>query len=170
MLSFARVRVLCITVMYLCACNAVPWESCCRCVRAQDERKMERAVVHANQLPDVAHYAIAYKSCSYKDANFVPTCVLNTMMGGGSSFSAGGPGKGLHSRLYMNVLSQHYFVMNAIATNHPYADTGLFVFSGSCAPSNVSHAHMCCVSTVLYLLLLQQQYLETCLLQSPCVH
>ncbi|XP_065197208.1 mitochondrial-processing peptidase subunit alpha-like [Sycon ciliatum] len=103
----------------------------------KDARKMERAVVHANQLPDVAHYSMAYRSCSYRDDDFVATCVLNTLMGGGSSFSAGGPGKGLFSRLYTNVLSQNFFVMSAIATNYPYADTGLFTFNGSCSPGDL---------------------------------
>ena len=30
-------------------------------------------------------------------------CVLNTLMGGGGSFSAGGPGKGMYTRLYLQV-------------------------------------------------------------------
>lgn len=38
--------------------------------------------------------------------DFVPSCVLNLMMGGGGSFSAGGPGKGMYTRLYRNVLNR----------------------------------------------------------------
>lgn len=33
-------------------------------------------------------------------ADVVVECVLDTLLGGGSSFSAGGPGKGMYSRLY----------------------------------------------------------------------
>jgi processing peptidase subunit alpha len=29
------------------------------------------------------------------------------MMGGGGSFSAGGPGKGMYTRLYLNVLNRY---------------------------------------------------------------
>jgi processing peptidase subunit alpha len=36
--------------------------------------------------------------------------VLNTLMGGGGSFSAGGPGKGMYSRLYTRVLNRHAWV------------------------------------------------------------
>jgi len=39
--------------------------------------------------------------------DFVPSCVLNLMMGGGGSFSAGGPGKGMYTRLYRNVLNRY---------------------------------------------------------------
>lgn len=46
------------------------------------------------------------KGCSHGDPDFVATCVLNMMMGGGGSFSAGGPGKGMYTRLYTNVLNR----------------------------------------------------------------
>ena len=43
----------------------------------------------------------------YQDeSDFIATCVLNMMMGGGGSFSAGGPGKGMYTRLYLNVLNR----------------------------------------------------------------
>jgi len=32
---------------------------------------------------------------------------LNVLMGGGESFSVGGPGKGMYSRLYTNVLNKY---------------------------------------------------------------
>lgn len=32
--------------------------------------------------------------------DLVPITLLQTLMGGGSMFSAGGPGKGMYSRLY----------------------------------------------------------------------
>lgn len=41
--------------------------------------------------------------------DFVPSCVLNLMMGGGGSFSAGGPGKGMYTRLYRNVLNRYAY-------------------------------------------------------------
>jgi len=46
------------------------------------------------------------ESCSPNDPDFVPFCVLNMLLGGGGSFSAGGPGKGMFSRLYLNVLNR----------------------------------------------------------------
>lgn len=43
---------------------------------------------------------------SPQEADFIPFAVLNMMMGGGGSFSAGGPGKGMFTRLYLNVLNR----------------------------------------------------------------
>ena len=59
-------------------------------------------------------------------------------MGGGGSFSAGGPGKGMYSRLYLNVLNRYHWIYSATAYHHSYADTGLFCIHGSCHPSQVS--------------------------------
>jgi len=50
---------------------------------------------------------IGLESIPLVDINdFVPSCVLNLMMGGGGSFSAGGPGKGMYTRLYRNILNR----------------------------------------------------------------
>lgn len=53
--------------------------------------------------------------CSHSDPDFVATCVLNMMMGGGGSFSAGGPGKGMYTRLYTNVLNRYLFLFLIVA-------------------------------------------------------
>lgn len=57
-------------------------------------------------MPELAHVSIALESCSHRDDDFVAYCVLNTLMGGGGSFSAGGPGKGMYTRLYTRVLNR----------------------------------------------------------------
>ncbi|KAF4690273.1 Mitochondrial-processing peptidase subunit alpha [Perkinsus olseni] len=44
----------------------------------------------------------------------------------GGSFSTGGPGKGMHSRLYLNVLNQNPNVESCMAFNTQYSDSGLF--------------------------------------------
>ena len=58
-------------------------------------------------MPELAHIVIGLESCSHKDDDFISFCVLNMMMGGGGSFSAGGPGKGMYTRLYLNVLNRY---------------------------------------------------------------
>lgn len=64
---------------------------------------------------------------------------LQTLLGGGGSFSAGGPGKGMYSRLYTNVLNQHGWVESCMAFNHSYTDSGLFGISSSCSPGYVKN-------------------------------
>ena len=59
----------------------------------------------------------------------VPSAVALTvaqfLLGGGGSFSAGGPGKGMHSRLYTRVLNRHAWMHNCTAFSSLYNDTGL---------------------------------------------
>lgn len=50
---------------------------------------------------------------------------MQYLLGGGASFSAGGPGKGMHSRLFTRVLNKHSWVANCQAISSIYNDTGL---------------------------------------------
>ncbi|KAG0573968.1 hypothetical protein KC19_VG226000 [Ceratodon purpureus] len=52
--------------------------------------------------------------------------VLQTLLGGGGSFSAGGPGKGMYSRLYSRVLNKYEQVQSFTAFNSIYNNTGIF--------------------------------------------
>ncbi|MTV29068.1 insulinase family protein, partial [Nitriliruptoraceae bacterium ZYF776] len=42
-----------------------------------------------------------------KEKDAMTLTVLQMLMGGGGSFSAGGPGKGMYSRLYLRVLNEY---------------------------------------------------------------
>ncbi|EZA48849.1 hypothetical protein DMN91_004883 [Ooceraea biroi] len=88
-------------------------------------------------LPELSHVVVGLEGCSHQDPDFVAMCVLNMMMGGGGSFSAGGPGKGMYTRLYTNVLNRYHWLYSATAYNHAYADTGLFCIHASCTLSHV---------------------------------
>uniref|UniRef100_A0A915IZX8 Alpha-MPP n=1 Tax=Romanomermis culicivorax TaxID=13658 RepID=A0A915IZX8_ROMCU len=90
------------------------------------EKDLSNVGLAINPFPTLAHFVLGLESCSYKDPDFVPFCVLNSLLGGGGSFSAGGPGKGMYTRLYLNVLNRCYWMYNAISLNLAYGDTGLF--------------------------------------------
>lgn len=100
---------------------------------------------------------------SWKEEDFIPFAVLNMMMGGGGSFSAGGPGKGMFTRLYLNVLNRyqvpiswtsvkikkipfimflcfyfrHHWMYNATSYHHSYEDSGLLCIHASADPRQV---------------------------------
>lgn len=95
-------------------------------------------VVGPNPLPELTHVGLALESCSYQNDDFFVYAVLNSYMGGGGSFSAGGPGKGMYTHMYQNVLSQHHWVYWAMAQNHAYQDSGIFCILGSTHPSHAS--------------------------------
>ncbi|RKP19880.1 LuxS/MPP-like metallohydrolase [Rozella allomycis CSF55] len=60
--------------------------------------------------------------------------VANQILGGGSSFSAGGPGKGMFTRLYHEVLSVYWFMESAFSQSFAYKDSSLFTIFGSSEP------------------------------------
>lgn len=91
-------------------------------------------------MPELAHVVIGLEGTSHQDPDFVASCVLNLMMGGGGSFSAGGPGKGMYTRLYTNVLNQYHWMYSATASNHVYTDSGLFCIHVSAPPQHISNA------------------------------
>uniref|UniRef100_A0A665VIP8 Mitochondrial-processing peptidase subunit alpha n=1 Tax=Echeneis naucrates TaxID=173247 RepID=A0A665VIP8_ECHNA len=72
-----------------------------------------------------------------REDDFIPFAVLNMMMGGGGSFSAGGPGKGMFTRLYLNVLNRHHWMYNATSYHHSYEDSGLLCIHASADPRQV---------------------------------
>jgi processing peptidase subunit alpha len=93
--------------------------------------------VPADTIDGLAHVTLAFEGPSWHAAELIPMCVLHTLMGGGGSFSAGGPGKGMYSRLYTGVLNKHGWVQNATAFNSCYKDTGLFGIYGAAEPRNL---------------------------------
>ena len=89
-------------------------------------------------LPHLSHIHLAFEALPIDSPDIYALATLQTLLGGGGSFSAGGPGKGMYSRLYTNVLNQHGWVESCIAFNHSYTDSGLFGISASCTPQRVS--------------------------------
>jgi processing peptidase subunit alpha len=78
--------------------------------------------------------AMAFDCGGWHDDDLVPVCTLHTLLGGGDSFSAGGPGKGMYSRLYREVLNQHYWVESCSAFTHIHSDVGMLGIFGTAAP------------------------------------
>ncbi|KAK1300561.1 Mitochondrial-processing peptidase subunit alpha [Acorus calamus] len=74
------------------------------------------------------HVALAFEVPGgwHEDKDATAMTVLQTLMGGGGSFSAGGPGKGMHSRLYLRVLNKYHQVQSFSAFSSVYDDSGLF--------------------------------------------
>lgn len=93
--------------------------------------------VYSN-LPELYHMQIGFETTGLLDDDLYALATLQKLLGGGSSFSAGGPGKGMFSRLYTRVLNQYAFVENCMSFNHSYINSGLFGVSISCSP-NAAH-------------------------------
>ncbi|KAE8222634.1 hypothetical protein CF319_g4200 [Tilletia indica] len=83
--------------------------------------------------PDLefTHVYVAFEGFSVHDDDIYALATLQILLGGGGSFSAGGPGKGMYSRLYSNVLNRHHQVDFCAAFHHCYNDSGLFGIAAS---------------------------------------
>ncbi|XP_014673938.1 PREDICTED: mitochondrial-processing peptidase subunit alpha-like [Priapulus caudatus] len=103
----------------------------------QREKDLSDVSMGPTPIPELAHFVLGLESCSHKDPDFVAFCVLNMLMGGGGSFSAGGPGKGMYTRLYLNVLNRYHWIYNATAYNHAYNDSGVFCIHAAAHPSQL---------------------------------
>ncbi|KAG5979540.1 hypothetical protein E4U55_005059 [Claviceps digitariae] len=84
------------------------------------------------------HIHLAFEGLPVGSDDIYALATLQTLLGGGGSFSAGGPGKGMYSRLYTNVLNQFSWVESCVSFNHAYTDSGLFGISASCLPGHTS--------------------------------
>jgi len=82
----------------------------------------------------LTHVSMCFNAGGWNSKNLLELCTLHMLLGGGGSFSAGGPGKGMYSRLYTNVLNRHHWIESCTAFNSMYSDAGLIGIYGTCDP------------------------------------
>lgn len=75
----------------------------------------------------------------WNGANLAAITVLQMFLGGGGSFSTGGPGKGMHTRMYTEVLNKHHWVESCQASSVMYADSGLFTVYATVVPQHADN-------------------------------
>lgn len=123
--------------------------------RSQVEKPVYRGGLIKNQRELQETYikcAVAFEIGGWKHQDLVTCCVIQQLLGGGSSFSAGGPGKGMYTRLYREMLNQHHWVESAEAFLVVHDEAGLLGIDGSCEPDQVRNLireivyHLCRLS------------------------
>lgn len=87
----------------------------------------------------IAMVALGFEGLALTDPNIHMMFALSSLMGGGDSFSSGGPGKGIHSKLYRNVLSRYSFVSHCSVFIHSYADSAVFGVLGHTDPRHMQN-------------------------------
>ena len=86
--------------------------------------------VMKQNIPPLTSVNLSFKGFSLNDKDIYAAHVLETLIGGGDSFSAGGPGKGLHSIIHSRYLCQFDFY-SMKCEHKPYTDNGIFQISAS---------------------------------------
>jgi mitochondrial-processing peptidase subunit alpha len=92
--------------------------------------------VEKSSIDGFTRVALAFEQEGWHSKDLVPACVLQTLLGGGNSFSAGGPGKGMYSRLYRQVLNRFSWAESAEAFTSIHAEGGLWGITGSSTPKH----------------------------------
>jgi processing peptidase subunit alpha len=88
---------------------------------------------------EATHFALAFEVPGWNnEKEAIIATVLQMLMGGGGSFSAGGPGKGMHSWLYLRLLNQHQQFQSCTAFTSVFNNTGLFGIYGCTSPEFAS--------------------------------
>lgn len=80
----------------------------------------------------LSHVGVCFKAPSAQE-NMYPTLVAASILGGGSAFSAGGPGKGMHTRYFTSTLSEMW-AETAMAYTFAASHCGLMGAVGSSDP------------------------------------
>lgn len=86
---------------------------------------------------DYTRVGIAFPCGGWHSNDVVVACVLQQLLGGGSSFSAGGPGKGMYTRLYSRVLNGYEWVESAESFVNIHDEHGILGVDGSCSTEAV---------------------------------
>lgn len=83
--------------------------------------------------------AMAFEVGGWHSDLIVPTCVMQQLLGGGKSFSSGGPGKGMYTRLYTQVLNRYYWAEAVESFVNINDQSGLLGIDGACPPDSVAN-------------------------------
>lgn len=86
--------------------------------------------IYKMDLPSLTSFVMSFEGCSLYDDDIFTIHLLETMLGGGDSFSAGGPGKGI-----MSIINIHYLprfrLYNMMCRHYAFKDTGIFCIHAS---------------------------------------
>lgn len=69
---------------------------------------------------------VAFESVPWSSEDVTAFYVMNTLIGSATSFSSGGPGKGMYCRAITNLMQRYNFVDGASGLNSHFSDSGLF--------------------------------------------
>lgn len=90
-------------------------------------------LVDRPDLP-LVHVGIALRALPAAHRDAFAMAILQMLLGGGGSFSSGGPGKGMYSRLYTQVLNRYSWIESAKQMHAAYGQAGFIGIQASSTP------------------------------------
>ncbi|KNH09687.1 leucine-rich repeat protein [Perkinsela sp. CCAP 1560/4] len=85
---------------------------------------------------ELTHMSLFYPAPTVKNKDVMVVAVIQCLLGGGQSFSSGGPGKGMLTKLYREVVSQEGWMNSIECVTAAYTDAGLLGIYGSAPHEN----------------------------------
>lgn len=98
------------------------------------------------QEKNLSHMALFLQGIPMSHPDYYTVSVIQTLMGGGTSFSSGGPGKGMQTKLFREVLNRESYMHGMECITAWYSDGGLIGLYGSAPHEYVVHL----LRTILY--------------------
>ena len=80
---------------------------------------------------NLTHIGLFYPAPTASHKDIMVVAVIQCILGGGQSFSSGGPGKGMLTKLYREVVCRESWVQSAECVSAAYSDIGLLGVYGS---------------------------------------
>ncbi|RNF00301.1 mitochondrial processing peptidase alpha subunit [Trypanosoma rangeli] len=91
------------------------------------------------QEKNLSHVALFSQGVPMNHPDYYNISVIQTLLGGGTSFSSGGPGKGMQTKLFREVLNKEGFLHGLECITAWYSDGGLIGLYGS-APHEYAYS------------------------------
>lgn len=77
------------------------------------------------QEKSLTHMALCFNGVTVDSPDYYAVSVIQTLLGGGTSFSSGGPGKGMHTKLFREVINREGWIHGVECVTAWYRDAGL---------------------------------------------
>jgi len=81
------------------------------------------------------HVYLGFEGVGMNDEDIYGLATIQVLLGGGGSFSAGGPGKGMYSRLFTHILNHYAQIEHCSSFHHIYTESSLFGLLASFVPN-----------------------------------
>ncbi|CCW69322.1 unnamed protein product [Phytomonas sp. Hart1] len=88
------------------------------------------------QEKNLSHMALFFQGIPMSHPDYYTVSVIQTLLGGGTSFSSGGPGKGMHTKLFREVLNREGGINGMECITAWYSDGGLIGLYGTAPHEN----------------------------------
>ena len=80
---------------------------------------------------NLSHVCLMLKAVKLSDPDYYTVSLIQTLLGGGTSFSSGGPGKGMQTKLWREVLRKEGWIHGVECVSAWYEDGGMIGIYGS---------------------------------------